>query len=124
MTPIRVPLQLPGHSIARNSSCRFVGHLLKLQMHPKSRCEYRSAVAVVSGVVDVLHIKCGKQPAPHMGVVVVLDNGLAPVIERAISEQKTAPTECQITLMVGLDGVGHKYRPRLVEFSPPTVAGI
>src|SRR2546422_3862810 len=47
--------------------------------------QHRSTIAVVAGIVDVLQIEGGENPAPHVSVVVGLCNILPPIIERAIA---------------------------------------
>jgi hypothetical protein len=54
-------------------------------MEAEAPHQHRSAIAVVAGIVDVLQIEAGENPAPHVSVVVGLCNISPPMIERPIA---------------------------------------
>jgi len=73
-------------------------------MEAEAPHQHRSAIAVVAGIVYVLQIQAGENPAPHVSVVIGLCNIFSPIIERAIA-QKEASTQRQVVLVVGRDAV-------------------
>ena len=50
-------------------------------MKPEGRHKHRPAVAVVTGIVNVLQARRDVDAAPHMGGVVALDNVFAAVVQ-------------------------------------------
>ncbi len=75
----------------------------------------RAAIAVVAGVVDVLHVE--------RRVVAFLDV-LAAVVQAAIAQQKSETAVVQIVLVVTFDGVGDKGEADLVIGAMPLAAGV
>src|ERR1700751_5042031 len=53
---------------------------LELDVRAEGRDYYRSAIAVVAGIVDVLQTRVGADPAPDMHGIVGLNNVLGAVI--------------------------------------------
>ena len=82
-----------------------------------------ATVAVVAGVVDVLHINGVKQAPPGVPVVVAFLDGLAPVVEIPVAEQKAKATVMQIVLVVALDGVRDQGQTDLVYRAMPAGSG-
>jgi hypothetical protein len=83
-----------------------------------------AAVAVVAGVVDVLHIERVEHAAPGVVVVVAFDDVFAAVVEVAVAEQEAEAAEFQILLVVGLDGVGDDGEADLVDGAMPAGSGV
>jgi len=54
---------------------------------PEGRHKHRPAVAVVTGIVNVLQARRDVDAAPHMGGVVALDNVFAAVVQGAVAEE-------------------------------------
>ncbi len=61
----------------------------------------RTAIAIVSGIVDVLKIGPHKQSAPDVRVIVRLFDILAAVVQMAVAQKKAKAAEFQVVLMVG-----------------------
>ncbi len=74
-------------------------------MEAEAPHQHRSAIAVVAGIVDVLQIQAGENPAPHVSVVVGLCNIFSPIIERAIAQKEASTAQRQVVLVVGRDAV-------------------
>src|SRR5690349_20037613 len=91
-------------------------------MKPQRWHDYRSAVAVVARIVDVLHAKRRINPAPHVQRVIGLDNILAPVLETAVAQKKTLATEREVFLVVPRDAVRNECQTRAVKFPVPPPA--
>src|ERR1700734_2609774 len=65
----------------------------------------RSAVAVISGIVDVLYVDREEKPLPRMPGVIALDDVLATIVQAAVTEDKTEAAISQVILVILLDGV-------------------
>src|SRR5580658_5278 len=101
----RHPSPLPnGFSQFTDSNMSFPV-CLEIDMRPNGADPGRTAIAVIAGVVDMLHIQRIKQPAPGMPVVIALDDILAPIIQVAVAQQKPQSAELQVLLMVAFNGV-------------------
>ena len=83
-------------------------------MEADTRSEHGAAVAVVARIVDVLQVEPGGDSAPHVRVVVSLDNIFAAVVQPAVTEQKAQASEGQIFLMVGGNAIRNEYAAQLV----------
>src|SRR5579871_655527 len=88
-----------------HSMIGFSRRLLELHVRAKGRHRHRTAVAVIAGIVDVLHARRQVNPAPHMRRVVRLEYGFAPVIQPAIAEQEAQATIGKISLVILADTV-------------------
>src|SRR5216683_3937815 len=91
-------------------------------MKPQRWHNYRSAVTVVPGVVDVLQPKRRINPAPQVQRVVSLSNVLAPVTEASVAQQKAMATEREVLLMIARDTIRNKSHAGAIEFSIPTLS--
>ena len=58
-------------------------------MEAQARHEYRSAVAVISGIVDVLQIEGAEYPTPDVQIVIGFDDVLSFVVQATVAQQKT-----------------------------------
>jgi len=61
-------------------------HSSEIQVKAEARRQYRAAVAIVAGIVEVLQVHAGEDTAPQMCVVITLDNIFPAVIQRAVAE--------------------------------------
>src|SRR5260370_24128075 len=95
---------------------------LELQMQAQRRHDYRSAVPVISGIVNVLQAERRINPSPHVECVVGLDDIFTPVTQPPVAQQKAQATEREVLLMVSRDAVRIKYQTGAVEFSMPRLA--
>src|SRR4030095_9005733 len=69
---------------------------------------YRTSVAIVSGVRDVLEVDGGEEPGHEACGVVGLRDGFATVVERAIANQEIEATAREISgVNAGDAGGGH-----------------
>jgi hypothetical protein len=68
----------------------------------KSKCrhEHRAAVAVITGIVDVLQSKRRIDPTPQVSGVIGLDNVFPAVVETPVSEKKPRAAQREVFLMV------------------------
>src|ERR1700688_5203426 len=92
-------------------------------MQAHGRNNHRSAVAVVTGIVDVLHADRWVKPAPKMQRVIGFLNSFTPVIEAAVTQQKAIAAQRQILLVISRNAIRSKSYSRAVEFSVPALAG-
>src|SRR5580700_8397650 len=100
-----------------------VSTILKLNVQTQGGNNHRSAVAVVTGVVDVLYPDRWVKSAPKMQCVIGLLNGFSPIPEAAIAQQKTITAERQILLVISRNPIGSEGYSRAVEFSAPALPG-
>jgi hypothetical protein len=77
-----------------------VSTVLKFKVQAQGGNNHRSAVAIVTGIVDVLYASRWVKPAPKMQRVIRLLNGFTPVIETAITQQKAVAAQRQILLVI------------------------
>jgi hypothetical protein len=63
----------------------------KLHVHTKRRHQYRTAVTVVAGMIDVLKSKRRVNPPPHMDGVIRLDDIFASVMKAAVPSRRPEP---------------------------------
>ena len=82
--PLHIARRLSQRSSAAPPKIKSV-RPLKLHVCAQSRHDDRTAVAVIAGIVDVLHSRCDIDSAPHMQRVIRFQNVLAPVAEPAIA---------------------------------------
>jgi hypothetical protein len=78
---------------------------LELKVSAQASHPCWTAVLVVAGVLNVLHIHGIKKTAPRVKGVVAFHNGFAAIVEPAIAKQKALTAVLQVVLMVALDGV-------------------
>src|SRR5579872_969117 len=84
----------------------------------------RSAVAVVSGIVDVLNIGRQIDSSPDMERVVGFQDIFSAVVEMTVAEQETEASRGKIVLVILLDGVGNERQARAVLLAmPPGAVG-
>src|SRR5215472_14461117 len=88
-------------------------------MRPERRYHHRSAIAVVSRIVDVLQAGRKVDSSPHVHRVKRLENIFASVGEMSVAEQESKPSRSEIVLMIFLDGVGHKRHAGAVLLAVP-----
>ena len=69
-------------------------------MGAERRHNHRPAIAVVSGIVDVLHARSQVNAAPHVDRVVGLDDVLPAVVQLAIAEEKAEATIGEVDLVI------------------------
>ena len=62
------------------------GSALELQVKPQARHQHGSAIAVISGMVDVLQIEGAEEAAPYVEVVIRFDDVLPPVVQSTIAQ--------------------------------------
>ena len=74
--------------------------LSKLEMKAEGWRKHGAAVAVVSGVIDVLRVERGVDAAPHVQRVLGFDDVLASVVQCAVAEQEAHAAQGQIFLVV------------------------
>ena len=91
-------------------------------MGAKAGHQHRPTVAVVAGVIDVLHGGCEVDAAPRVHGVIRLDNFFAPVAEPAIAEEKTVPAIGEIRLMIFADRVGDEGNSGSILLAMPPCA--
>jgi hypothetical protein len=77
-------------------------------MQPEGWHHYRPPVAVVAGVVDVLHSGSDIDSAPNLCHELRFDDLLPSVVEPSIPEQETLLAIRQIHLAIFLDTVRHE----------------
>lgn len=68
----------------------------EIRVEAEPRHDHRAAVAVVTGMADVLEIRRYEDPAPHMERVVGFENLLRVVVEPAIAEEEPMATESEV----------------------------
>ena len=73
----------------------------EFQVKSESGGQHRAAVAIVAGMVDVLEIQAGENPAPQVRVVIALDNIFSTVIQCAVAKEKPRSAKGQVVLVVG-----------------------
>src|SRR5216683_667247 len=95
---------------------------LELQMQAQRRHDYRSAVPVISGIVNVLQAKRRINTPPDMKRVITFDDVLAPVVQASFAQQKAQAAQREVLLMVPRDAVRIKYQTGAVEFPVPRLA--
>jgi hypothetical protein len=91
-------------------------------MKPERRHNYRAPVAVVAGIIDVLHSGSDIDSAPNMRRVIRLDDVLPPVVQPSISQQETEAAIGQIHLVILLDPVRHERNAGTVLLAMPQCA--
>src|ERR1700728_3951592 len=84
------------------------GLCLKLDVGAERRNDDGAAIAVVTGIDDMLHARREVDTAPHVRRVVGLKNIFASITQRAISQQESQAARREIVLVIFLDGVGHE----------------
>src|SRR5579871_771478 len=112
------PASLEGTPDGRFSH-RIRDHRSEFHMGTERRYNHRSAVAVVSGIIDVLHTGRHINSAPDVCRVVGLHDGLAAIVQAAIAEQKTQSAGRQIILVIFFDGIGHKSHASAILLAMP-----
>jgi len=103
------------------ATVRTVFPLSEVHVRPHRPNPRGTAVTVITGVINVLHIDGVEHAAPGMPVVVALDNIFAAIVQIAIAEQKAESAQLQIFLVVGFDGVGYKCDTDLVDRAMPAL---
>ncbi len=88
-------------------------------MKAQARDYDRAAVAVVAGIVDVLHSGSDIDSAPNVGGVVRLDDVLASVVQPSITQQETQAAIGKVDLVIFLDAVRHKGNAGAVLLAMP-----
>src|SRR5271166_6590443 len=77
-------------------------------MSAERRHNHWTAIAVVSGMVDVLHAGSKINAAPHVDRVIRFHDVLPTIVQFAVAEQKAEPAIGEVGLMIFLDCVGDK----------------
>lgn len=88
-------------------------------MGAKGWNDHRSAVAVISGIVDMLSAGREVNPAPDVCCVIRFEDVLSPVPQASITEQETFSAVGQIDLMVFLNSIGHERNPGAILLAVP-----
>src|SRR5208337_1472311 len=78
---------------------------LELHMSPQARHDHRPPVAVVDGIVDVLHSGSKIDSAPKVYRVIRFDDVLPAVVQPSIAQQETEAAIGQVYLVILLDPV-------------------
>ena len=81
--------------------------------------DHRSAVAIISRIVDVLHAGSKIDSAPGVDGVIRFHDILAAVIEAAIAQQKTFAAIREIHLMIFFDAIRYESKSSAVLFAMP-----
>jgi hypothetical protein len=81
-----------------------------------------AAIAVVTGIVDVLQAGSDMDAAPGADGVVSLQNSFAAVVQVAIAEEKAQTAVGEVYLMVFLDGVRDESEPGSILLAVPPCA--
>ena len=81
--------------------------------------DYRAAVAVVAGVVDVLQAGGEVDAAPDVDGVVGLENIFAAVVEMAVAEKESDAAVGEIVLVILLDGIADEGQARTILLTVP-----
>src|ERR1700676_133151 len=97
--------------------------ILKFNVQAQAGNNHRSAVAVVTGTVDVLHANRRVNAAPQMQRVISFGDGLPPVVETSITQKKSVTAQRQIFLVISRNAVRSKSNSSAIEFSAPASAG-
>src|ERR1700682_4080286 len=113
---------LPGLLPKRDRATK-VSTVLKFEVQAQGGNNDRSAVAIVTGIVNVLYASRWVKPAPKMHRVIGLLNGFTSVIETAITQQKAVAAQSQILLVISRNTIRNKSYSGTVEFSAPAPAG-
>src|SRR5580698_3757445 len=95
---------------------------LEFDVCAERRYDHRAAIAVIAGIVDMLHAGSNVYTAPNVCRVVSLENILAAVIQLAIAQQETLSSRRQVVLMIFHDGIAHKSYARAVLLAMPPCA--
>src|SRR5579872_4602393 len=88
-------------------------------MKPDGRSQDRPAVAVITGIGDVLNVERAEDPAPQVGRIVSLEDPLVAVVDLSVSQDKSQAPESQILPVIARNSVDDESRADLVELSPP-----
>src|ERR1035437_8894850 len=95
---------------------------LKLDVGAERRNDDGAAIAVVTGIDDMLHTGCEVYTAPHVRRVVGLKNIFAAIIQLAIAQQESQAARREIVLVIFLDGVGHERDAGAILLAMPPCA--
>lgn len=79
---------------------------------------HRTAIAIISGIVDVLCAKSEVNATPKMRGVVSFHNVFGPITKCAITQQKAETAIGKINLMIFADAVGDYRHTCAVEPGP------
>src|SRR5271155_3408013 len=88
-------------------------------MRAKTRHHHRPAVAVVAGIVDVLHPWSHIDSTPNVYRVIGFDDVLPAVAQPSVAQKKTKPAVGQIFLVILLDAIGNKGNASAVLLAMP-----
>src|SRR5580704_2287875 len=94
--------------------------MLEINVEANARNQDGTTSFVVSGIVDVLYLEGGEEPAPEMCGVKRFDDFFGAVGETTISEQKSQAAEREILLMRRNDAVrDESHSGAVISPAPP-----
>src|ERR1700682_6007822 len=94
-----------------------------LHVQPDGRNPHWPAIAVVSGIGNVLEIEAGEEPRKQTGVVIRLPDVFPAIPQPSIADQKIVPAAREVILMDTGDSARRKFSGGRVERPAPPPPG-
>jgi hypothetical protein len=96
---------------------------LEIYVQPEAGNQHRTAIAVIGGILDVLHIGRHKYPSPEMRRVISFEDILPAVPQRTVANDEAHPSRRKIILVGVRNCIGGKSDTRAVLRAMPLSTG-